>query len=82
MDKGGENPWRPWIDTALDTPHDIVPWQTAPAVSGSTYRAEACCGGAFRLRIYAGSGVLTTSSFERQPKLGMTASALGTLARA
>ena len=27
-------------------------------------------------------GVLTTSSFERQPKLGMTASALGTLVRA
>jgi glycogen operon protein len=35
------NPWRRWIDTALDAPHDIVPWQTAPTVSGSTYRAEA-----------------------------------------
>jgi glycogen operon protein len=41
LDKGGANLWRRWIDTALDTPHDIVPWQTAPAVSGSTYRAEA-----------------------------------------
>jgi hypothetical protein len=30
-----------WIDTALDAPHGIVPWQTPPAVSGSTYRAEA-----------------------------------------
>src|SRR5262245_46559958 len=25
--------------TALDSPHDIVPWSTAPAVSGSTHRA-------------------------------------------
>ena len=37
----GGNPWRRWIDTALDAPHDIVPWQTAPAVSGYTYRAAA-----------------------------------------
>jgi glycogen operon protein len=35
------NPWRRWIDTALEAPHDIVPWQTAPAVSGCTYRAAA-----------------------------------------
>jgi glycogen operon protein len=34
-------PWRRWIDTALASPDDIVPWQTAPAVSGATYRAEA-----------------------------------------
>ena len=40
------------------------------------------CGGAVRRRIGVESGVLTTSSFERQPKLGMTARALGTLARA
>jgi glycogen operon protein len=33
--------WRRWIDTALDSPHDIVPWQTAPAISGDAYRAEA-----------------------------------------
>jgi glycogen operon protein len=37
----GKTSWRRWIDTALDSPHDIVPWQTAPAVSGDTYRAEA-----------------------------------------
>jgi isoamylase len=37
---GGENPWRRWIDTALDSPHDIVPWQTAPPVEGLRYRAE------------------------------------------
>jgi glycogen operon protein len=38
---GGQGPWRRWIDTALDSPHDIVPWETAPAVPGNTYRAEA-----------------------------------------
>ena len=32
------NPWRRWIDTSLDTPHDIVEWQTAPSTSGSAYR--------------------------------------------
>jgi glycogen operon protein len=37
----GGGSWRRWIDTALDSPHDIVPWQTAPAVSGDTYRVEA-----------------------------------------
>jgi glycogen operon protein len=36
-----ENPWRRWIDTALDTPADIVPWQTAQPVPGSNYRVEA-----------------------------------------
>ena len=35
------NPWRRWIDTALDSPSDIVPWQSAPAVSGGSYRAGA-----------------------------------------
>ena len=35
------SPWRRWIDTALDSPDDIVPWQTAPAGFGGTYRAEA-----------------------------------------
>ena len=34
--------WRRWIDTALDAPYDIVPWQTAPALSGRTDRAAAC----------------------------------------
>src|SRR5215831_19281183 len=41
VDQAGGNPWRRWIDTALDAPHDIVPWQTAPAVSGYTYQAAA-----------------------------------------
>jgi len=36
---GGTNGalWRRWIDTALDSPHDIAEWQTAPPVPGSTY---------------------------------------------
>ena len=31
--------WRRWMDTGLDTPNDIVPWRTAPAIPGSRYRA-------------------------------------------
>ena len=37
----GEAAWRRWIDTALDSPEDIVPWQTAPAVPADVYRAAA-----------------------------------------
>lgn len=32
--------WRRWIDTARETPNDIVPWSEAPMVPGLTYRAE------------------------------------------
>ena len=34
---GNENasPWRRWIDTALDTPDDIVAWEEAPAFQGT-----------------------------------------------
>ena len=39
--KGGKKPWRRWVDTALKTPNDIVPWEKAPTVPGLTYRAEA-----------------------------------------
>ena len=35
------SPWLRWIDTALESPNDIVPWREAPPVSGRTYRAEA-----------------------------------------
>jgi glycogen operon protein len=35
------NVWRRWIDTALLSPQDIVEWQTAPSIPGSSYRAEA-----------------------------------------
>jgi isoamylase len=34
-------PWRRWIDTALESPEDIVPWETAPPLASQTYRAAA-----------------------------------------
>jgi glycogen operon protein len=34
-----EDSWRRWIDTTLDSPNDIVDWQTASPVPGRTYRA-------------------------------------------
>jgi glycogen operon protein len=37
----GKAAWHRWIDTALDPPHDIVEWQTAPPVPGRTYRVGA-----------------------------------------
>ena len=37
---GDGNPWRRWIDTAQETPNDIVPWREAPTVPGLMYRAE------------------------------------------
>jgi glycogen operon protein len=30
--------WRRWIDTSLDSPEDIVPWQDARPFTGHTYR--------------------------------------------
>jgi glycogen operon protein len=38
---GGTGSWRRWIDTSLEPPQDIIPWQTAPSLSSSTYRAAA-----------------------------------------
>lgn len=39
MPRLGDGPsWRRWIDTALDSPDDIVPWQAAPAVPRDSYR--------------------------------------------
>src|SRR5262249_49340105 len=40
VERGRENGWRRWIDTALDSPHDIVEWQRAPLVQSVTYRAK------------------------------------------
>jgi len=37
---GARHPWRRWIDTFLDCPHDIVEWEQAPSVLGHRYRAE------------------------------------------
>ena len=34
------DPWLRWIDTALEAPYDIVPWQKALPVPGYRYRAE------------------------------------------
>jgi glycogen operon protein len=36
----GRSGWRRWIDTARDTPDDIVAWRDAPPVPGPTYRVE------------------------------------------
>jgi isoamylase len=41
FDSAAENPWRRWIDTALDSPHDILEWDRAEPVLGYVYRAEA-----------------------------------------
>jgi isoamylase len=38
---GGANQWCRWIDTALEMPNDIVPWEQALPVPAMTYRAEA-----------------------------------------
>src|SRR5262249_20729030 len=37
---GSYGPWRRWVDTALDSPQDIVPWQEAQPVTGNAYRVE------------------------------------------
>jgi len=36
----GDDIWYRWIDTALDSPQDIVPWDTSTAVPGHTYLAK------------------------------------------
>jgi glycogen operon protein len=41
LDRPRENPWRCWIDTGLDSPHDIVEWETAAPVPGYVYGAAA-----------------------------------------
>jgi len=40
LDSRGENPWHRWIDTALDSPHDILEWAKAEPLHGYNYRAE------------------------------------------
>jgi isoamylase len=35
-----EQAWRRWIDTALDSPDDICPWECAPAVTLATYDVQ------------------------------------------
>jgi glycogen operon protein len=36
---GNQDSWHRWIDTSLDSPQDIVEWQSAPPVPGRSYRA-------------------------------------------
>jgi isoamylase len=40
LDSAGTNPWRRWIDTALDSPHDILEWAKAEPLHGHNYRAD------------------------------------------
>jgi len=35
-----DGPWHRWIDTALESPEDIVDWRTAPATPRQSYRLE------------------------------------------
>jgi glycogen operon protein len=37
---GGGQTWRRWIDTALESPHDIDDWREAPPTSSEPYRVE------------------------------------------
>jgi glycogen operon protein len=36
---GRTQPWRRWIDTSLESPHDIQDWPAAPVVAEHRYRA-------------------------------------------
>jgi glycogen operon protein len=36
-----ESSWQRWIDTALESPEDIVDWRMAPRLSGNVYQVEA-----------------------------------------
>lgn len=38
LENGGS--WRRWIDTGLESPNDILPWQTAPTLAANTYRSQ------------------------------------------
>jgi isoamylase len=37
LPKTENDAWRRWIDTSLDSPNDISPWEEAPTVSGDDY---------------------------------------------
>jgi glycogen operon protein len=39
IDQNKINPWRRWIDTYLETPQDIVEWQSSASIPGHTYEA-------------------------------------------
>jgi glycogen operon protein len=39
LPSAGETGWRRWIDTALESPDDIVDWRAATPYNGTTYQA-------------------------------------------
>jgi isoamylase len=41
LDHGFGRIWRRWIDTSLESPNDIVPWESAPAIASVRYAVEA-----------------------------------------
>lgn len=41
LNEGDGNSWHRWVDTYLESPMDIGPWEESPAISGPTYRAGA-----------------------------------------
>ena len=57
LGRGEGDRWRRWIDTALDSPFDIVQWHNATPVPGGTYRAEPRS----VVVLLAGPGIDTTS---------------------
>jgi glycogen operon protein len=38
--EGEASPWRRWIDTALASPDDVMPWESAPAVEAASYTVQ------------------------------------------
>jgi glycogen operon protein len=41
LSRNQESSWQRWIDTALESPEDIVDWRTAPRLSGNIYPVAA-----------------------------------------
>jgi isoamylase len=39
LPSGDGREWHRWIDTSLDSPHDVAEWSEAPPVSSGSYRA-------------------------------------------
>jgi isoamylase len=58
---GGGKPWRRWIDTALDPPHEICEWNAEPVVPEGSYR------------VGARSVVVLIAGDERRPDIGIGA---------
>lgn len=69
----GSQGWRRWIDTALESPDDIVEWRKAPPVPGRTYHV----GARSVLMLVAGSGLEDNSDMcFLTPSLWMRSSSL------